>query len=223
VSYRTKIDVRICWVASENMDVLLIRSQRNIINRNFLTALSLLDSAFLITTKYPDCSLDSDKLHDTIIKYLPAKQYQEMMIKLDGYVSLELFSGFVNQYLEAGKFHERNSLRQFGLVYLPLFDYVTEKSKEQFTLSVINYYLNNKDVAEAFRYLKLLKKQGYPSNTAKELLKSIGQKMASKDHRSEPLKDPSVFIEQYTNGDKWFANFEVSYMKEWNRLKNEGR
>jgi hypothetical protein len=221
LSYRTKIDERICWVVSENMDVLMIRVQRNIISRNFLSALSLLDSALLITRTYPDCHLDSPKINDTIIKYLPAKQYQEMMIKLDGYVSLELFSGFVNQYLEAGKFHERNTLQQFGLVYLPLFDYVTNKSKDQLTLSVINYYMYNKVIAEAFRYLKLLKKQTYPPDTAKELLKSMGQKMAAKDHQSEPMKDPSVFIEQYTNGDKWFANFAVSYMKEWKRLTSK--
>ena len=220
-NFRTKIEERVCWKSLESIDILMIRSQRNAMSRNYLTALSLLDSALLIIAIYPDCRLDADKIQDTIIKYLPAKLYQEMIITIDGFVSLALYSDVVNQYLEAGRFHERNSLLKFGLVYLPLFDYVANKSKEQLTLSVINYYMSNKDIDEAFWYLKLLRKQGYPEKNAMELLKSIGQGMALRDYRSKPQKDPVIFIEQYTEGNKWFANFAVFYMKEWKRLKRE--
>jgi hypothetical protein len=220
-SYRSKIKDRVCWVASENIDVLMIRAQRNTMNRNYLTALSLLDSALLITRLYPDCTLKKEQIQDTILKYLPAKQYQEMMIKIDGDVSLGIYPGLVNLYLEAGKFYEKNSLQQFGLVYLPLFEYVSNKSKDQLTLGIVNYYYNKQEVSEAFRYLKLLKTEGYPAANAKELLKSIGQVMAEKDYRYEPLKDPLILIEQYTGGDQWFANFAAGYMKEWKRVKSE--
>jgi len=220
-SFKKKIRERVCWGASENIDILMIRAQRSIMGGNYLTTSSLLDSALLITRTFPDCALNSEKVHDTILKYLPAKQYQEMMIKIDGDVSLGLYPGFVDLYLEAGKFHERNSLQQFGLAYLPLVDYVTNKSKEQLTVSIVYYYISKQEISEAFRYLKLLRLQGYPVENAKELLKSMGQRMALKDYRSEPLKDPAIFIEQYTGGDKWFANFAISYMKEWKRVKKE--
>jgi len=220
-NYRKKIIERICWGASENLDVLMIRAQRNTMNRNYLTAATLYDSALLITRLYPGCGLSQEKVRDSILKYLPAKQYQEMMIKIDGDVSLGIYPGLVNLYLEAGKFYEKNSLQQFGLVYLPLFEYVSTKSKDQLTLGMVNYYVNGQEVSEAFRYLKLLRIQGFPAGNAKELLKSLGQRMAVNDFKSDPLKDPSILIEQYTGGDQWFAIFAVSYMKEWKRVNNE--
>jgi hypothetical protein len=220
-SFRTKIKERVCWGASENIEILMIRAQRNTMNRNYLTALSLLDSALLISGTYPDCVLNPKKIHDTIFKYLPAKQYLEMMIKIDGNVSLEIYNGLVNLYMVAGKFYERNFLQQFGLNYLPLVDYVTSKSKEQLTLSIVNFYNNNKEYAEAFRYLKLLKKQGYPAKNAKELLKYIGQAMALTDYKSDPLKDPEILVDKYTGGDKWFTTFALFYLKEWKKIKYE--
>jgi hypothetical protein len=69
--------------------------------------------------------------------------------------------------------------------------------------------------------LKLLKSQGYQAKNAKELMKNIGQGMAEHDYKSEAKKDPSVLIEQYTEGDKWFATFAVSFLKEWERWKIE--
>jgi hypothetical protein len=220
-SYRTRIKDRMCWGASESIDILIIRAHRSTMSRNYFTALSLLDSALLISRIFPDCSLKTDQIRDTILKYLPAKQFQEMMMKIDGNISLEFYPGILTQYTEAGKFYESNSLQRFGLVYLPFIDYVTDKSKEQFTLSIVTYYQNSKEITEAFRYLKLLRQQGYPANKAKDLLRSAGQGMALKDYKSGPLKDPAVLIEQYTGGDEWFANFALFYLKEWQKVKSE--
>jgi hypothetical protein len=222
-NYRTKIKERICWGASDRVNILLIRAHRSTMSRNYITALSLLDSALLVSRVHPDCSVRKDEVRDTISKYRPACQYQEMIIKIDGDVSLGFYPDIPNLYMDAGRFHERNSLQRFGLVFQPFIDYVSSKSKEQFTLSVAEYYENNSESREAIRYLELLRRQGYPEKKARDLLRSAGQALAHEDFKSDPLKDPALLIENYTRGEEWFINFVLSYMKEWERAKMEDR
>jgi hypothetical protein len=217
-SYKQKIKERICWEAEERIRILFIRAHRNIVSLNYIKALSLLDSALIITRDHPDCLPETDNLTDTVRKYMPAKQYQENMIKIEGNISLGMYDEFVPMYLETGEFHKNNSLRQFGLTWSPVYDFVEVKSREGLTLSVCRYYLGQGKISEAFRYLKLLKRQGFPAKEAREIMQSVGKEMAILDHQSQSNENPENMIRKYTEGDEWFAIFVKAYLKEWKKV-----
>jgi hypothetical protein len=143
------------------------------------------------------------------------------VIKIDGDVSLGNYDGFVNRYKEAGQFYTKNGLQKFGLVFVPLYDYISARSRESLTLSVSEYYIKVNDPDEAFRYLRFLRKEEFPAGNAREILMSAGKETAVKDFASHPDQDPVKLAEKYTEGDEWFVTFVKSYLKEWKRLKSE--
>jgi hypothetical protein len=217
--YRKKIRAQICWDSKESFEILILRAQNEIEKKHFLKSGVLLDSALFIAASAPSCNINGTKVTDTLKKYSFAIQYQRNLLDIRQNIRVNNYNKVLEEHMLNEKLFLKNNLPRFGLELFPLYDVIASKEDPLFTAHAIVFYSNRESLAEAFRYVKLLRSQGYPRRNAKDLLEILGKKIGREDFRKYPSENPDSLLEQYTAGDEWFGKFETSYLKEWSSKK----
>jgi hypothetical protein len=219
--YRRKVEERVCWNANEAVEVFLLRSQRNRELKDFAMAAALTDSATLLIQLNTDCRIPSAGMSDTVSKYAQAVQFQKMQRNIDLLVVTGQYEKAIMGYLEMEHFFTLENIRRFALESKPMYDYVSERSRQELTVGAFLYFQGKKDLQEGFRYLKLLRLEDYPVKNAKPFLEWLGKEYAEKDFRDQPDEDPVTLVRNYTGRDKWMRRFRVEYYQEAALLRHQ--
>ncbi len=219
--YRRKIQEKTCYNATEKFEVLVLRGERNLEMGNFIKGTLLLDSALVLSKQQPECRLPMDGLADTIMKYDDPALFQKKLITSTNLVSINDYKNAVAAYLEADRFYQERKLDRFGLQCQALYDFARQRSIAGLTLESTVHFLSAARYSEAFRFLVLLRLQDYPSKETRKIQETLGRELASADFPGGNGKDPGTSLARYTPEDKWFSRFRMSYLYQWNILKNE--
>ena len=91
----------------------------------------------------------------------------------------------ISGYLEMEHFFTSENIGRFGLDCNPMYDYVSERSRQELTIGAFLYFQGKNDLQEAFRYLKLLRLEDYPRKYARQFLEWLGKEYAGKDFRDQ--------------------------------------
>jgi hypothetical protein len=218
-SYRRKIQEQTCWDSKEAFEILIIRSQNEIRKNNYLKSEVLIDSALFIAGSAPLCRIDTINAYDTLKKYSVAVQYQKNIVDIRTNIRLRKYDAvLVTQTMNEG-LYEKYDLSRFGLEPFPLYDVIEASHDPAFTGHALVFCSNSNSLSEAFRYLKLLRSQGYSKRNAKDMLEVLGKKMGAADSRKYPEKDPVVLLNHLTGDDGWFGRFNSSYLHQWGSKK----
>jgi hypothetical protein len=219
--YRRKVEERICWNANEAVEILLLRAQRERELKDFRMAASLTDSAVSLISQHPDCLIPSAGLKDTVTKYAQAVEFQKMMQNIDLLVTTAQYERAIKDYLEMEHFFTSENVSRFGLVCIPMVDYIRERSRQELTVGAILHFQGKDDFQEAFLYLKLLRSEDYPMKNARPFLEWIGKEYAGKDFRDQPDRDPVVLVREYTGSDPWMKRFRFAYYSQTLQLRHK--
>jgi hypothetical protein len=219
--FRRKLDARSCWNIHESVDVLLVRAQDNRELKRFTTAALLTDSAVLLIRQNPDCLISSAAVNDTIIKYQQVVEFQKMQQEIDHFVLTGQYEQAIYDYPAMEQFFYSDSIKRFGIEFVPLYNYIHEKSLPELTLQAFLYYQDKNDPEEAFRYLKLLRLQDYPRKFARPYLEDMGKAFADKDFKSHPDTTPLSLVRQYVGTDKWMKRFRFAYYSKAQHLRHK--
>ncbi len=217
--YRKKIKSHRCWDSNESFEILILRAQNEIEKKHFTEAGVLLDSALSVAASAPLCNINIAQVMDTLKKYSVASQYQQNIIDIRKNIGVNKYDEVLEKHsLNEGLYH-KNDLIRFGLELFPLYGIIVSKGDPLFMGHAIVFYFNRDSLAEAFRYVKLLRSQGYPRRNAKDLLEILGKKMGAEDFRKYPEGNPDSLVEGYIGDNGWFRNFKTSYLNEWSKRK----
>jgi len=216
-NYRNKIRSQICRDAKEAFEILVLRVQNEIDRKHFIRSEVLLDSALSIATSAPLCKINVNDVKDTLNRYSAAIRYQKNSIEIRNSIRNRRYDEVLGEYNALRSFYYKNDVVHLGLDMFPLYDIIEASQDPLFTGHAIVFYSNRDSLSEAFRYVNLLRSQGYPRRNAKDMLEILGKKMAAEDFIKYPLKDPFLLLEEYTGDDGWFRKFRVCYLKEWEK------
>jgi hypothetical protein len=212
LKYRNKIREQICWDSKEAYEIFTLRAQHEIEKRKFLAAGILLDSALLIASSTPLCKINASDPTDTLRKYSAAIEYQKHIMEIRDYIRVDNYDQALKQNVMADGLYRENYLNRFGIEFFSLYDVINANGDLLFTGHAVVFYSNMDSLQEAFRYVKLLRSQGYPKRSAKDFLDILGKKMAKEDFRKYPTEDPASLVDGYTRYDGWFRSFKASYL-----------
>jgi hypothetical protein len=219
--YRRKVEERICWNANDAVEVFLLRAQRERELKDFTMAAALTDSALSLIRQNPVCQIHSARMRDTISKYAQAVNFQKMQRNIDLLVITGQFEKAIAGYLDMEHFFTSKNIGRFGLGCIPVYDYVSERSRQELTIGAFLYFQGKTDLQEALRYLKLLRLEDYPGKNARPFLEWLGKEYAAKDFRDQPDEDPVTLVRNYTGRDKWMKRFRVEYYQEAAFLRHQ--
>jgi hypothetical protein len=219
--YRRKVEERICWNANEAVEVFLLRAERDRELKDFTIAAALTDSALSLIRQNPDCQIHSAGMRDTISKYAQAVNFQKMQRNIDLLVITGQFEKAIAGYLDMEHFFTSKNIGRFGLGCKLMYDYVSERSRQELTIRAFLYFQGKNGLQEALHYLKLLRLEDYPRKNARPFLEWLGKEYAGKDFHDQPDKDPVALVRSYTGKDNWMKRFRVAYYSQAQNLRHK--
>lgn len=129
--YRRLIEKRTCWNAHEAVDVFLVRAQQERELKNFILASLLTDLAILIIDQNPDCLIPSGGMKDTIVKYEQVVDFQKMQQNIDSLFMKGQYEKAISCYPVMESFFSSESIGNFGVDCISMYDYVHEISNQE--------------------------------------------------------------------------------------------
>jgi hypothetical protein len=218
VELKNKIFTQECVNAQAEYDDDYSRAQKNISNKSFIDAISLLEAAIKVAESNTLCSISSKSAADDKFKYGPASNYQKLIKECDALLSGDKFSEVIEKHITAEKYFVQFDVQNFGLNNTPLAEYIEAQNNSNFISHCTGYYTDLKDYDQAMKLLKLLKQRNYPLNYVRTLQENLAAKIATRDHEKNPALNAKTNVLAYTNGDKWFKYFKTVYIKTYKKL-----
>ncbi len=218
--YRIRIKEKVCLNAKEAIEIYELRGRYYLEQKNFLLSKILWDSALYVDEDAKSCHLANGFIRDTLKKYEEAILFQQSMAEIENRISVNQYKEAVAKYMETESFFSKHAIARFGIACKNFFDYVKEKSNLRLTIEAVKLFTGKTEYQKALEYLKLYRLQDGKAFDVKEIQRFIGKEMANSDFIKMTEKEPSVLLEAYTGHDKWMANFERTYLFQWNVLRN---
>jgi hypothetical protein len=203
------------------VEVFLLRAERDRELKDFTIAAALTDSALSLIRQNPDCQIHSAGMRDTISKYAQAVNFQKMQRNIDLLVITGQFEKAIAGYLDMEHFFTSKNIGRFGLGCKLMYDYVSERSRQELTIRAFLYFQGKNGLQEALHYLKLLRLEDYPRKNARPFLEWLGKEYAGKDFHDQPDKDPVALVRSYTGKDNWMKRFRVAYYSQAQNLRHK--
>ncbi len=194
-----KIKVAGCQWKQEEISRLFTQTQRAVKAYHMAAAKSYFLKAKQLYKYNSSCEGAKEKTNKAFRSYEALFNFTDAYHKL----TLQLFShGFVSVLPEYAKLEQQyrdEHLEKFGLPFTKLYPFVRSQHSEKLTLEAVRYFIQNKEFAEALRYLQLL---GNATNTKLE------QKQIALGFVSKSIQPQSLFLAQ----PAW-AYFAKTYRK----------
>lgn len=191
-----------------------LASARSLISANdFIGAEEKYKDALQTAESKRDCGIDSESATAGQQKMADPATYQRSLKQVATFVSCDQYEKAINEYLKLGEFYSSRSLSSFGLVHLPLHQYMTTKRYE-FPLYGITWELSNNQPDAAYFLLQHLRKINLHPKLTKLQQTSLARSMALRDFKSEPGMNVKMRVAEYTLGDKWYNVFKKEYLKQ---------
>ena len=194
-----KIKVAGCQWEKEEISRLFTQTQRAVKAYQMAVAKSYFLKARQLYKHDSSCRGDNEKTYNALRSYETLFRFTDAYHKL----TLQLFShGFVAVLPEYAKLEQQyhdERLERFGLPFTKLYPFVQNQHSEKITLEAVHYFIQNKEFAEALRYLQL---SGNAANAKSE------QKQIALGFTSKSIRPQSLFLTQ----PAW-AYFAKTYRK----------
>lgn len=220
-TYRRKVEDRICWNATEKVEIFLLQAQRKREMKNFLVAGQLSDSAISVASQYSDCDIRLPGINDTTSKYHEAWEFQRLLKQVEIFTDSGRYKDAVNTCNELENYNRLHDVGRFGISIPTMFDLITNRSISELTLQALLYFREKKDPVMAFRYVKMIRLQGYPRKSAGEQLEWLGRELAGKDFADRPDQDPVSLVRNYAGRDPWMKRFRIAYYNNARHLRHK--
>jgi len=216
--YSGKIQEQHCRNFYDSIGLMLIRADRNIALKNFLNASQILRQVLALSALRKDCMFPETPVRDTLAKYQRAAEYQQRLMDVNSNLIVGSYHTALQILSENELFYQTWQLNRFGFPQIPMYDFIKERANPYFTEKVIGYYYGKAEFREAFRYLQLMKFQGFPERSISSTMDQLARRMASEDFRTKWQEVPESILDGYTGNDSWYGVFRLAYLNEWKRL-----
>jgi hypothetical protein len=217
LSYRRKFQAKVCWNLEESVNVLRVRAERLLEMKNYTRGCQLLDSAVAEAGTHEECNSPVHEIVEILMKYKVAGNYQQEIDQAASDATAGNYFAAVQRCIGSEILYEQNRIGQFGIEKLTLEDFIRQRNNPRLTLGAICFFDSTQAPDLAFRYLVLLKLQGYPAKETRSLQSELGNDLASLDFRNNPVNDPNMLVKQYTGNDKWYAILRSAYLYAWKK------
>ncbi len=162
-------------------------------------------------------------LADSLLKYdyvYKAADYQTLIFEAQNTyfrAGQRGFENFLSQYDAATRFYTQQSLSSFGVKHESLFEFTASSANSGLMRAVITWYSDRGEPELAVHLLKLLKEQGFGPRELKNLMEYAGSRAALTVSKRQTGLRPQVWLTENTHDDKWFREFNKSFIKSWPR------
>jgi tetratricopeptide (TPR) repeat protein len=203
-----------CQNAQEAYNTNLLEAKNMMEIFQYLEANRFLILALKEHEAMPDCGMDVTEAEAEKERIKPAVQYLQMKEEANELKDQAKYNLAIEKYSEASSFFEQNTIIDFGLQHLPLFNYLIE-SDNRFMKSGVAYYTKQNQLDNALKLLNELYARNYHQSYLKYEQRELGKKMAVRDYANGVRGKGKVLVQQYTNGSKWYKYFAKSYKKQF--------
>ena len=218
ISLTEMISHKECQLAHQQFHDLLHQAERLFRGSFYMEATEKYDEAAAMIPLPQDCEEGAAGMPDTLF-YIPlAGEYQRLLHAAQrAYfrTGQDGFEPFVRTYTEAGEFHARKGLEQWGVVHQSLFDFTRTSNNSFLVIHMVRYFADYAYPDNAFELLRLLKRQGFDPRELRELMEHSGKMAAQHIYQSTPALRASSYIHEKTGGDAWFRFYSRSFLRNW--------
>lgn len=176
------------------------------------------DKVILLNESGKDCEWS---FSDTIQQFVFVErisEYQQMLHKAQGAYFRAGDSGFgefIDLYNQAGDFFRSHQLSNYGAEHRSLFEFSANSSNSALIKATILYLSKDGYHPEIIDLLNILQHQGFAAREMRPLQEKAGAQMAIHLHALQPEINPSVFIREKTDNEKWLRSFTRSFTRNW--------
>lgn len=216
--YNEKIEEQRCRNLGDSVDIRLIRADRWIATTNYLRAQELLREAISLSVSMNQCGYPIQPVLDTIAKYSQAAIYQQKISDANGHAATGEYNLVISDLENAACLYREQHLERFGLEYRSIDDFLEQRGNPLLTERAVSYYISRTEYLHALVFLKMMRYQNYPEQSATFLQQQLGSRLAAEDYLKNPRDQVASRLATYTDNQPWFSAFRSSYQGEWNRL-----
>lgn len=125
------------------------------------------------------------------------------------------FEDFIYHYDQSVEFYHTNNLAQWDVKHQSLYTFTVSSGNTSLMRAIIPVLAERGEAEESFALLKLLQEQGFDAREMKEIMEHAAKNAAKYLHAVDPSIHPRHHVREKTNRDKWFRNYERSFIKHW--------
>ncbi|MBI9036164.1 MAG: hypothetical protein JEZ03_17020 [Bacteroidales bacterium] len=194
---------------------LIKRAEIKVLSSDFLGVQRLLIQADDIRQKvYCDYQNLTDA-KELLASVNSAIQYQNLLVEINQLAQRGDFEKLISTYNQAENLYHQAHLRNQGLYLVDLSDYARIRQNQEFYKVLTEYFMNNQEFDHAKKVLFELYLMDAHNPQIVRLQELLGARMAIADQKSNPEANPRSFLNDYTQGHKWFKPFREAYLLIW--------
>jgi len=216
-----KIREQRCRDLADSVTYTMIRADRAVALKNYMNAGLYIHRAFALADSVPGCGIASTNISDTLKKYEKAIAYQEELTRAERYAASGQYDTVLSILYRTERSYKSYNLDNLGCPFESGFNFVDSRNNPYLVFQAVLFYQGLHDDREAFRYLCLLPKKGFPADKALQAQQQLGISLAEVDYQkgitSMFAKEKSPAHPVAIN-EKWFRAFREAYKDEYARL-----
>jgi len=214
---KNKMLDRDCYNAQIECDNNYRKAIRNASMKDYITTQFYLDKALKIAEEKTSCTIIATSAEILTKKYLPAVIYQKLLLESENSLNNKNYGDAILYFRKAEKYYSEKNIKSFQIKEQSLLFFTLSKSDKNFLAYCSDYFIENKELENAFTLLKTLKRRNYPINDSRNLQEKLAQELAQADKKENPSGNPKSNVLKYTGGDKWYKYFKKAYLVAWKK------
>ncbi|MEI7897275.1 MAG: hypothetical protein WCJ26_09585 [bacterium] len=218
--YKVKIEEQQCRNLRDSVGLRMIRADRNVAMGNYINATRYFNEASQFAVENPACGFDTRALEDSVERYRQPFEYQRNQNDVSTMITVGDYSGAITLLEKNEGLFATGNLSRFGLMKTALYEFIAERNNPHLAESAALFMLRQDQPREAFRFLTLLRNQGFDPQRVRKLQSGLGTALARADKKDHPDLLPETALRNYSSGEKWYDVFSKSYSDEIIRKDN---
>ncbi|MBS4012367.1 MAG: hypothetical protein KGZ97_01230 [Bacteroidetes bacterium] len=211
---RLEVQSQHCINIHNQISFMLNGANESISQLKFLEAESIFKNARDLKDKNADCNIDFVYVERRRAEVLPAIQYQQMLVTVEGNIQKAEYDKAVELYNQATNHFNHNGLSKFKLTHFSLLDF-TLRQNNCFVLCVSSYFIAIEDAQSALILLNNLEQRKLSRRMMKAEQQSLGRLLARLDYAKDPLIKPKAKVKEHTKGKYYYRYLRKAYLKEF--------
>ncbi len=179
--------------------------------QNFEEIERYLSKAEVYADSLPECNINNKEVVELRKSLRFELEFYRLYSILRSHLFNKNYDDVIIRYNELTIFHDQHKLKNKGINFPSLEEFIKKQQLPVLTLETAKYFLAEYNADMSLFYLTEFKNQGGKRQDCKKTLSQTAAYLAKRDNDLEiPVRDA---ISKYTNGDSWYNHFKLVYVK----------
>jgi|GEM_PF-1254746 len=207
-----------CENAQKLYDTQISAANQSVATKDFISAEAQFEEAYQTSNKNKDCSINTTLATEGKKSMGDPAAYQRNYNQCRSDISSTLYEKAISGYNKLGEFYTAKSLSTYGIIHMPLHEFMCTQRYE-FPLYGVTYMVGTNQLEYGYYLLQHLRKVGANPKVTKNQQASLARAIALRDYKADPAVNAKLKVAEYTLGDKWYGTFKKEYLKQIKGIK----